>query len=135
MSVYYVRMRIGRCQLPASVPSQLPTCLDRQRALMCRSIARVCFGALSLFFLINRTLVVCSAVPGACPANSLAEVLIRFQLGVPSLRSLFFPVLRLLIRVGDTVLWGVLAVRFGLIGFHVLELPSLGNIDVVSLCD
>jgi hypothetical protein len=69
------------------------------------------------------------------PANGLAEVLIRFQLGVPSLRSLFFPVLRLLIRVGDTVLWGVLAVRFGLIGFHVLELPSLGNIDVVSLGD
>ena len=69
------------------------------------------------------------------PANGLAEVLIRFQLGVPSLRSLFFPVLRLLIRVGDTVLWGVLAVRFGLIGFHVLELPSLGNVDVVSLGD
>ena len=69
------------------------------------------------------------------PADSLAEVLIRFQFGVPSLRSLFFPVFRLLIRLGDTVLWGVLAVHFRLIGFHVLELPSLGNVDVVSLGD
>ena len=66
-------------------------------------------------------------------ANGLTEVLVRFQLGVPSLRGLFFPVLRLAIRVRDTVLGGVLAVSFSLIRFHVLELSSLSNIDVVSL--
>ena len=66
-------------------------------------------------------------------ANSLTEVLVRFQLGVPSLRGLFFPLFRFTIRVRDTVLWGVLAVSFCLIRFHVLELSSLSNIDVVSL--
>lgn len=69
-----------------------------------------------------------------CSANGLTEVLVSFQLGVPSLRRLFFAVLRLTIRVRDTILRGVLAISFCLIRFHVLELSSLSNIDVVSLC-
>ena len=67
-------------------------------------------------------------------ANGLTKILVRFQLGVSSLWSLFFPLLfRLTFRVWDTVLRRLLTISFCLIRFHILELSSLCNADIVSL--